>query len=376
MPKFLYIATSDLHLKTFHLPYIKLLNKLGYEVDLVYENRANVKFECINKEYQLIFPRTLFNSNLFSTYFELKRIITDGNYDVIHCHTPIPSALTRLAAFKVRNRGISKVIYTAHGFHFFKNAPFIYWLLYYPMEYILSWFTDIIIVLNREDLGYINGKMLHNESKFLLGIGADNLKFFPRSDFEKQQIRQKLGYAENDFILLYVAEFIPRKNHQFVVESVSLLSKLIPNLKVLFAGKGVLMEKIKNQVEKENLTKYVDFLGFRNDISELAAITDVGISSSKHEGLGLGIVEQLMCGVPVIATFDRGNLECVHHGWNGYLYPKGNKSVFVKYILDLYHNANRRKAFGVAALKVSEKFRIEYPLKAMEEIYSDILNDK
>ncbi len=376
MPKCLYIATSDLHLRTFHLPYIKLLNQLGHEVDLVFENRANIRFESVNKAYNLNFPRSFFNLKLFTTYFKLKKIINNGRYDIIHCHTPIPSALTRLAAFSVRRRGISKVLYTAHGFHFYKNAPLINWLLYYPIEYILSWFTDIIIVLNREDLGYVNGKMLHKESKFLLGVGADESKFFARSDYEKQQVRKKLGYAESDFILLYVAEFIPRKNHQFILKSLKLLTKSIPNLKVLFAGRGILLENIKKEVEIMNLSKYVDLLGFRNDIDELAVIADIGISSSKHEGLGLGLVEQLMCGVPIVASFDRGNLECVHHGWNGYLYPKGNMSVFVKYILDLYHNTNRRKAFGAAASKVSEKFRIEYPLKAMEEIYSDILNDR
>jgi glycosyltransferase EpsD len=349
------------------------LTQLGFEVDLVYENRANIQFEGVRNEYKLVFPRSLFNLKLLSTYFQLRKIITEGEYDVVHCHTPIPSALTRLAANKVRRKGITKVIYTAHGFHFFKNAPIINWIIYYPLEYFLSWFTDIIIVLNREDLGYINGKMFHEESKFLLGIGADNLKFHPRSELEKQQIRRNLGYTEYDFILLYVAEFIPRKNHKFIVKSVASLQNKIPNLKVLFAGKGVLMEKIRKVVVKNNLNECVEFLGFRNDISELAAISDIGISSSKHEGLGLGVVEQLMTGIPVVVTFDRGHLESVHHGWNGYLFPQGNNVVFEKYILDLYHNTNRRKAFGLAALKVSEKFKIEFPLNAMKEIYTEQL---
>jgi glycosyltransferase EpsD len=81
---------------------------------------------------------------------KLKNIIADNDYDIIHCHTPVGGALARIAARNYRKRG-TKVIYTAHGFHFFEGSPVKNWILYYPLEKWLSRFTDVLITLNSEE---------------------------------------------------------------------------------------------------------------------------------------------------------------------------------------------------------------------------------
>ncbi|MBA6153392.1 glycosyltransferase family 4 protein [Gelidibacter maritimus] len=371
--KILYIATSDIHLATFHKPYIKWLSEEGVQVDIAVENRGKLIIENIHVAYYLDFPRSLFNKKLFRSYRKLKRIIDEGEYDVVHCHTPIPSMLTRLAAIKARTKG-TKVLYTAHGFHFYKGGPISRWLLYYPSEFILSYYTDAIITINQEDYNYVNNKMLHNASYYIKGIGVNSSRFRPLTESEKKKKRFELGISHDSFVLLYVAEFIPRKNHEFIIRALPKLIKTIPNIKIVFAGKGISLERMKSLAKTLGVSTYIDFLGFRNDVPELSGIADIGVSSSKHEGLGLGLAEEMMCGLPIVASYDRGHKEMIIHGRTGYMFSQGNTDEFISYIRLLYTDDKLRNELGANALEKSMEFRIENSLKSMTNIYKIYLN--
>lgn len=370
--RILYIATSDIHLATFHKPYLKWLSGQGYKVDIAVENRGNLTLPGVYTVFNLDFPRSLFKKALFTSYLQLKKIIEDGNYHLIHCHTPIPSLLTRLSARSARKKG-TKVLYTAHGFHFFKGAPLKNWLFYYPAEIILSRFTDAIITINKEDFGYIYNKMFHKHSFYIKGIGVDSTKFKTLGKEEIKDVRIKLGYTQGQFILLYVAEFIPRKNHQFIINSIPTLIRMIPELKVIFTGKGILLDKMKQLAKDLHVAECVDFLGFRQDVHLLSAISDVGISSSKHEGLGLGLAEEMLCSVPIVATVDKGHKEMMENGLNGFFYNHEDSEAFQEAILNLYFDPDKRKLMGLAAHKKAQEFTIESSLKSMAEIYLQFL---
>ncbi len=370
--KVLYIATSDIHLATFHRPYITWLADKGIQVDIAIENRGNNTFDGVENTFLLNFPRTLFNKELFSSYKKLKSIIDLGSYDLIHCHTPIPSMLTRVAARTARKNG-AKVLYTAHGFHFFKGAPKSRWIIYYSAEYLLSYFTDGIITINQEDYKYISGKMHHKDSFFIKGIGVDSRRFKPFTKDEKHVKRDLLRLRDDDFVLLYVGEFIPRKNHEFIIKTLSSLVEKIPNLKVLFAGTGVLLEDMKKLADDLKVSSYIEFLGFRTDVNELSAIADVGISSSKHEGLGLGLAEEMMCRVPIVASFDRGHKEMIVQGETGFMFEQENQAQFVEYICTLYSNEELRLEMGEKAFQKAKEFDISNSLSSMAKIYNTYL---
>lgn len=371
--KVLYIATSDIHLATFHKPYLKWLSDQNIIVDIAIENRGNEVLEGVSDFFYIIFPRSLFNKQLFQSYRTLKNIIDKGNYDLVHCHTPIPSLLTRLAARNARKKGV-KVLYTAHGFHFYKGGPLLRWLTYYPAEYLLSYFTDGIITINHEDFNYINGKMLHKDSFYIKGIGVDAERFKPFSDLEKREKRNELGIQGEAFVLLYVGEFIPRKNHEFIIRALPKLVKSIPEIKVVFAGKGILLDKMKALAIELNVSSYIQFLGFRNDIPALSGMTDIGISASKHEGLGLGLAEEMMCEKPIVASYDRGHKEMIVHGETGFMFPQGNEDEFVNYIEKLYNEKELRKVIGEKAFIKAKEFEITNSLYSMERIYKHYLN--
>lgn len=372
MKKVLYIATSDIHLHVFHRPYIQWLSENGAEVDLVFENRGGHIFPEAKNIFHIDFPRSVLQKSLQGSYKNLKEIISRGPYDIIHCHTPIPSLLTRLAARKARKKG-SIVMYTVHGFHFYKGAPLTRWLVHYPVEYLLSYYTDATITINHEDNFYAEDKMLNKDSWYIKGVGADPCRFKPLTNDERAEIRKHFGWKENDFILIYVAEFIPRKNHEFIIRAVPSLMKKINNLKVVFAGRGILLEKMKQLSEQLSVQDCIEFLGFRNDVHELFPLADVAISSSRQEGLPINMVEAMMCGLPVVANEIRGHTDLVKSGKTGFLYKSDRQDEFVDYLHRLASDPQLRNQMGAMALERSGLFTLSNSLKSMKKIYTNYL---
>ena len=371
MARVLYVATSDIHLNTFHRPYLEWLAAQGHSIDIAVENRSDHRFDSVSRSFSVTFPRTVWTWKHLIALRELRRIIDAGRYDLLHCHTPIPSALTRFAARRFRQRG-GKVLYTAHGFHFHRGGPVRNWLTYFPVEYLLASNTDGVVTINREDLLHAR-RMPFNRSYLIPGVGVDNARFRPVSLAERTRIRRSLGLDGDAFILFYVAEFIPRKNHKFIVSTGQLLQARIPNLRILFVGTGRLFGAVQKQIARQNLDGLIECLGFREDVPRLAAIADVGISSSRREGLGLGVAEQMMCAVPVVVSSDKGHAELVEHGVNGFLYPQGDANKFVDYIDRLYTGEDLRAVMGRAAQLKAEQFSVEHSLAAMARIYNELL---
>ena len=370
--KILYTATSDIHLAAFHYPYIKWLDEQGYEVHLAMEKRADLEFSHARQIHYMPFPRTPLDRRNVSTYRQLKNLIDKEQYDLIHCHTPMPGVLTRLAARARRKKGAA-VLYTAHGFHFFKGAPLKYWLSYFPAEYALSFITDAIITINSEDFTYAD-KRLHPRKAFMIpGIGIDSGKFRVYSEEEKKAVRLKYGFKQQQFLLLYIAEFIPRKNHRFILENLPALIRQVPTVQVIFAGRGELMDQMLNLARNLRVEDHVRFMGFMHDLGPLAAIADVGISASRQEGLGLGLAEQMLCGVPVVATEDRGHKELVIHEQTGLMFPQGDQIAFLEALVRFSKEPSLRQKMGNAARLHAEKFRIEASLDSMRNIYNGYL---
>ena len=174
-------------------------------------------------------------------------------------------------------------------------------------------------------------------------------------------------------MLIYIAEYIPRKNHKFLIDALPELVKSIPNVKYLFAGRGRDMELTKAYANEKGVADHIDFLGFRKDIGNLIALSDVGISASRQEGLGLNIAEEMFSGKPVGASMDRGHKEMIIHGENGYLFEQGNNEQFLMALTSLYNDPNLMEKMGAKALATIQKFRLENSLKEMGKIYNQFL---
>lgn len=367
----MYIANISKHILRFHLPYLKWLQDNGYETHVAANGEEEIPF-C-NVKHNVPIDRSPFSLRNIMAHKILKKIIEENNFVLVHGHTPMGGVLARTASASSRGKG-TKVLYTAHGFHFFKGAPLKNWLLYYPIEKYLAFFTDGIITINEEDYNILSEKKFKSLNNFYIkGIGVDSLRFTPIDDVRKKSLREEMGYSCNQFILVYVGEFIPRKNHKFIIDSTLKLSQLIPEIKVLFAGRGQLLDQMKCYAAEKGLSSFIDFLGFRSDIQKVMSIADVGISSSKHEGLGLNLAEEMFLGLPIVATQDRGHREMIKHNFNGFLFEQNNAADFIKYIDILYQDQELRYLFGIRSLEKSKEFSLENSLQSMAEIYNQFL---
>lgn len=371
MKKVLFVATTHMHIAVFHIPYIKWLKENGCEVHCAANNYLHIPE--LDKQFTFPVQRSPFKLINIKACKELKKLIEREKYDIVHCHTAMGAVMARLASKDFRKKGL-KLLYTAHGFHFFKGSPKSYWMLYYPIEKFLSRYTDAIITINQEDYDLIKSKGFKNSDTYKIpGIGINTNRLIVTNDTIRSDLRLEYGYKKDDFILIYIAEYIERKNHKFIIDSVKELSSKIPNIKILFAGKGRLFEDMKQYASNLNVNNYIDFLGFRKDIGQLIALSDVGISASKQEGLGLNLAEEMFCSLPIVATQDRGHKELVKNGVNGYLFAQNDKGSFIESLTKLFNDTNLRQKMANEAKKTAEHFTLDNSIKAMADIYKKYL---
>lgn len=369
----LFVANIAKHIIRFHLPYLKWFQENGYETHVAAFGDDAIPY-C-DVQYNLPIVRSPFSASNIKAYRQLKDIIAKNDFTIIHGHTPMGGFLARVCSVSARKNG-TKVFYTAHGFHFYKGAPLKNWLIYYPVEKFLANLTDAIITINHEDYDALTKFKFNCNYKFIIpgiGINVDKLKC--TSEFNKSEFRLKNQLNENDFILIYLAEYVKGKNHMFIVEASKLLVQHIPELKILFAGRGILQNSVEEAITKNKLEKVIKILGFRTDIGDLISISDIGISSSVREGFGLNLAEEMFCGIPVVATINRGHKEIVTDKFNGLLFKQNDIEDFVNSIIRLYENRALRFEYSKNAIESVQKFRIDNSLSEMTNIYNIVLND-
>jgi glycosyltransferase EpsD len=365
--KVLFCATVDYHFKAFHLPYLQWFKEQGWEVHVA--ACGDMELPYVDKKYNIPIQRSPFNKRNTIAYKELKSIIDKNQYKIIHCHTPMGGFLTRLAARNARKTG-TKVIYTAHGFHFCKGAPLTSWVLYYPIERILSKFADCLITINEEDFELAKKhKFKSNDIEHVHGVGVDTDFFKPIALTDKLQLRKELGYTQDEFLMFYAAEFNKNKNQKLLMESLALIKDEVPNVKLLLAGDGPLLQECKDLAIKFGLIEMIDFLGFRNDIHILLKISDIAVASSLREGLPVNIMEAMACGLPVIANDNRGHRELIENNKNGWII-NNNPEDFSKKIRILASHNDMKIKFGLAGRNIIlTKFCIRKVLEEKSYIY-------
>jgi glycosyltransferase EpsD len=386
MKKMLMVASVASMIDQFNMPNIKLLISLGYEVHVAanfnYGNTSSkLRVEEFKKELGkqgIHFHHVGFERNIskiaanMRAYKQIVELIKLNKYTFIHCHSPIGGVCARMAAYKLN----IPVIYTAHGFHFFKGASLINWLVYYPVERWMAVRTDILITINSEDYEIAKKKFKANQVHLVNGVGVDINKFKPQTLKSKLELRKHLGYSESEFILLYVGELSPRKHQDLLIHSIHILKYKIPKIKLLLVGLGERSEYYKEKVNDLGLGENVVFLGYRNDIADLMNISDLAVSSSRQEGLPVNVMEAMATGLPLIVTNCRGNRDLVSDGENGFIIGMEDAEGFAKSIEGLYRSKCDREKFGVKSLELIQRYTLDNVAKDMENIYLSIATRK
>lgn len=364
--KVLFVATVTKHINTFHIPYLKWFKEQGYEVHVA--SKGNDKIEYCDIHYDLPLERFPLKKENIYVYNELKKIIKFNNYSIIHCHTPVGGVLTRLAARRSRRKG-TKVIYTAHGFHFYKGAPLKNWFIYYPIEKICSKWTDVLITITEEDYIFAKRKLKKTKQiEHIHGVGMNTKRLAADLTFEeKQQIKNKLGIKKDEIVFTYVAELNKNKNQVLLIDVMKELKKENMQVKLLLVGSGELIDQYKEYTKKSNMDNEIKFLGRRLDINELLSITDIYIASSIREGLPVNVMEAMYKELPIIATNNRGHRELVKNNENGYIIE--SKDQMKQKIKEVLKNKNLKINICNNSREILCKYGIESVIQDMKKIY-------
>lgn len=369
MKKVLFVATVTGHIRAFHIPYLKWFKEQGYEVHVASKGEQEIKY-C-DKHFELPFERLPWKINNFKVYKKLKKIANDNNYDIIHCHTPIAGFLTRLVARKARKNG-TKVIYTAHGFHFYKGAPLLNWIIYYPIEKICSRWTDCLITINKEDFERAKRKFKARKILQVHGVGMNTEKFSKEiTEKDKENKRKELKIKDDDIVFTYVAELNKNKNQILLIEVMEELKKEYKNIKLLLVGNCSNNKYYEEEINRRNLENNVYLLGKRSDIQEILSISDIYLASSIREGLPVNIMEAMYMKLPIVATDNRGHRELIENGISGYIVKNDAKDFTEKIKLLIENTENKEKIEEGAYIK-SLKYTDMIVVKEVEKIYREM----
>lgn len=371
MKKVLFTATVDSHILQFHIPYLKYFKEKGYEVHVATNGNEDIPY-C-DKKIVVPFERSPFKCNNLKAIKVLKKVIMAEKYDIIHTHTPMGSVVTRIAAKNAREKYKTRVIYTAHGLHFFKGAPLKNWIVFYPVEKVLSKYTDDMILINKEDYNLVKDKFYCKNVFYIHGVGVNSKKFdIKLDDKEWFELRKSIGLNENDFGIIYAAELIKRKNQEMLIRAIKeLVDKGIKDVKVILPGLDSLKGYYQKITSDLKLNEYVKFLGYRKDIEKLMHISDLAVSTSRQEGLPLHLAEAMLCGLPCIATIERGHKELIEDGYNGYLVEQDDYIQLSKKIIEIKNDKTTADKFIKNNKELVKKFLIENVMEEMVEIYEN-----
>ncbi|PEL07040.1 glycosyltransferase family 4 protein [Bacillus sp. AFS017336] len=372
--KVLFCATVDYHFTAFHMPFIKWFKDNGWEVHIAARGEINIPY--VDQKFNIPIQRSPFNLKNIKALSELKNIIAQNNYEIIHCHTPMGGILTRLAARESRTKG-TKVIYTAHGFHFCKGAPLLNWLLYYPIEKVMANLTDCLITINKEDFDFSKRKLKVKRIEHIHGVGVDTEVYKPIDELNKRTLKESFGYHPDDFLLFYAAEFNKNKNQQFLLNSLALIKDDIPNIKLLLAGEGALINECKQLAIRLGISHMVDFLGFRKDIKDIVPMCDVAVGSSLREGLPVNIMEAMACGLPIVAIDNRGHRELVMDDNNGWLVKSNDIIGFSMKLKYLVNRKGLKERLGINSRKtIMKSYSIDKVIEKKSKVYKSYMKEK
>ena len=297
---------------------------------------------------------------------QLKQIIDEENIDIVHCHNPMGGVIGRMSSHFSRRRPY--VIYTAHGFHFYKGAPLLNWLVYYPAEAFMAHFTDEIVTINKEDYDRANhfrlkpGGFIHQ----IHGVGVNTDRFRPRPEISKSK-REELGIPVDAFHIVTAAELNTNKNQRVIIEAIASIAD--ENIYYTICGKGPNEAMLREQIKSFHLERRVRLIGYRTDMDEILQTADLFAFPSFREGLGIAAVEALFCSVPLLAADNRGTREYAVNEVNSLVCHKNDVSLYSAAIKQLKHNDALRWMLTANAAHSAEAFSIQETARVMEQVY-------
>ena len=379
MKRALIYASVASMIQQFNMDNIRLLIDSGYQVDVACNMKEGStisaeKVQAMEMQLQKMgcrvchipIPRRITAlSGIIQSFTMTRKLLNSENYDLIHCHSPIGGMVCRLANRCSHSYKNTKMVYTAHGFHFYKGAPRKNWILFYPIERFCGRFTDTLITINKEDYALAKRKFhlkKNGKIEYVPGIGID-LKYITAMPEIKDELRKDLHISKGDIILLSVGELNDNKNHVVVIEAMSHLSS---NIHYVICGQGPNKDKLEVLAENLKLKRQLHLLGYCDNVPSIVKSCDLFVFPSKREGLSVALMEAMACGKAVACSKIRGNTDLIDEKGGALFDPKDSESCVLA-IKDLLNRDltemgkyNRKKVEGFSREKVEDCMRKIY----------------
>lgn len=337
MKKILFAASTLSHIENFHVPYLNEFKKQGYTVHVMGKPNNKSDIASADKLIPIAFEKSMFSIKNFSIAFKIAKIIKEEKYDIVSIHTSLAAFFVRMGIMLSLKKP-NLVINTVHGYLFDNSSSFLKRSILLLAEKFTKCVTDIIFVMNSEDYDIAKKHKLYKRNIYKInGMGIDLSKFQPISHEEKLLLRDKFNFSENDFLLVYVAEFSKRKNQIFLLNSIKkLINDGFKDIKLVLLGDGQFFDELKRYSAILNITDNVFFIGYSKETCTYYQLSDVCVSSSRIEGLPFNIMEAMSVGLPIIASKIKGHTDLVSPGENGLLFKFDNIDEFCTYVKTIY----------------------------------------
>ena len=279
--------------------YYRHIDKTKIQFDFICDSDStNIPYEEIEKlggKVILIPPY----QKVFKYHKELKKVLKDGNYKIVHSH------INTLSIFPLFAAKCAKVpVRIAHSHstivnnkrEFKRNV----------MKNILKHFSRIFATdyFACSELSAISqfGKKVYNNGEVVIINNAIDVDKFKYDENIRKSKRKELGIKDNTLVIGHIGRFVETKNHSFIIDVFNEVHKKKNDSILLLAGQGPLMEEIKEKVHNLELDDSVKFLGQRNDVNELYQVFDIFLLPSLYEGLGMVLIEGQVSGLSCIAS--------------------------------------------------------------------------
>jgi glycosyltransferase involved in cell wall biosynthesis len=304
-------------------------------------------------------------------YRHLRRFLHQKRYDLIITHTPMISALVRLAA---RDCG-SKVLYFAHGLPFAPEQSPILRFVFRKIEESLARYTDAILVMNRDDVSACEKYRLTRTGRncfYVPGVGVDTQQYaVPMPADTIADIDREIGLRPGVPMVLFLGRFIAAKRPGDMLE---LARRLGAKADVVLAGEGPMWDQIKQTAA--TIGPHVHVLGFTTQTTALLARCSVLVLPSVfREGLPRVLLEAQLAGKPCVAYNVRGSRDVVVDGETGFLIRPTDVMALTAAVERLIDDGELACRLGAAASgRVRREFSLETSLAKTLEAVSGVLN--
>lgn len=364
-------STKEIDIDNFSHAAVYAANELGYRIFMGYNVDHPENLKC--RQYDI----TYFHSNIYRNIFAIRdnykayrilcKLLNDHpEIEVIHCNTPIGGVVGRLAGLRFKK----KVIYTAHGFHFYKGAPFFNRTILKWIEKWLAHYTDILFTINHEDYLAASNFRLRAGGRIehIPGVGIDLSKYDNMYIHQRITKRSELGLSNEDILLISMGDLVARKNYELAFK---IISRIDCKIHYLICGEGPKKENLIKLANELGISNQIHFLGFRTDIIPLLYASDIFILTSKQEGLPRSTMEAMAAGLPCVVSDIRGNRDLIDDWKGGYIVKATDPQSFAEVIDELVKNTELRKKMGEWNKKKIKDFDVNIVQQKILEIFSE-----